>query len=236
MRLHDQGRLDVEAPVRDYLPGFALADDDAARTVKVWHLMTHTPGWEGQLDTADRGPATSEHFVESLRTLPQHAPPGEVWAYNNAGWGVAGRIIEVLTEQNIGDALHELVFEPLGLDRACASTGLATSFRFAAPHTESDGGETIVQRPFTLPVSVAAGGCAMSVENLLSYARFHLGDGTIQRSGGGTERLLSEGSLLQMRTARVAKNASSDEMGLGWHLRSLNGVLTCQHGVRRSPL
>lgn len=88
MRLHDQGKLDVEARVQDYLPGFALDDPTAASELRLWHLLTHTPGFEGQLDTPDRGPATSAHFVETLRELPQLARPGEVWSYNNAGWGV----------------------------------------------------------------------------------------------------------------------------------------------------
>lgn len=225
MRLHDQGRIDVEAPVRDYLPDFALADASAARDVRVWHLMTHSPGWEGQLGTPDRGPATLANFIETLRDLPQLARPGEVWSYNNAGWGVAGRILEVVTDRTIHQALDELVFDPLGLDRAFSLTGEAMTYRFAAPHSERAGAPQ-VNRPFQLPANVPAGGCAMSVENLLRYAEFHLGDGT---SVSG-ERLLSRASLESMRTARIRKNGSTDEMGLGWHLRSLNGVLTAQHG------
>ena len=96
MRLHDQGKLDVEGRVQDYLPEFALADTSAASELKIWHLLTHTPGFEGQLDTPDRGPATSAHFIETLRELPQLARPGKVWSYNNAGWGVAGRVVSTL--------------------------------------------------------------------------------------------------------------------------------------------
>lgn len=139
MRLHDQQRIDVEAPVARYLPDFRLADAEAAREVRIWHLLTHTPGWEGQLAAPDRGPATLSHFVETLHDLPQLARPGEVWSYNNAGWGVAGRVIEVVTGNTIGEALSALVFEPLGLERATSSTGVAMSYRFAAPHREEDG-------------------------------------------------------------------------------------------------
>lgn len=225
MRLHDQGRVDVEAPVREYIPDFRVADTDATRDVRVWHLMTHTPGWEGQLPTPDRGPETLTNFIETLRDLPQLARPGEVWAYNNAGWGVAGRVIEAVTDSTINEALDDLVFDPLGLDRAFSRTGEAMTYRFAAPHRERDG-RTVVNRPFQLPANVAAGGCAMSVENLIRYAEFHLGDGTTT-SG---ERLLTRASLEAMRTPRIQKNSSTDEMGLGWHLRTLDGVLTAQHG------
>ncbi len=225
MRLHDQGRLDVEAPVVEFLPDFRLSDAGATREVRIWHLLTHTPGWEGQLGTPDRGPATLEHFIETLRELPQLARPGEVWSYNNAGWGVAGRVLEVVTDSSIGEALDTLVFAPLGLHRATSSTGVAMSYRFAQPHRQ-EGNATRVIRPFALPANVAAGGCAMSVDSLIRYARFHLGDGTTP----GGERLLSRESLEAIRTPRIRKNSSSDEMGLGWHLRTLDGVLTAQHG------
>ena len=225
MRLHDQGRLDVEAPVRDYLPSFRVADAAATRDVRIWHLMTHTPGWEGQLPTPDRGSATLSNFTEGLADLPQLAKPGEVWAYNNAGWGVAGRVLEVVTDSTIGEALRNLVFEPLGLDRAFSRTGEAMTYRFAAPHREQ-GGRTVVTHAFQLPANVSAGGCAMSLENMIRYLEFHLGDGTTPDG----DRLLSRPSLEMMRSPRIRKNSSTDEMGLGWHLRTLDGVLTAQHG------
>lgn len=177
MRLHDQGRLDVEAPVRDYLPTFRVADASATRDVRIWHLMTHTPGWEGQLSTPDRGPATLASFTQGLVDLPQLARPGEVWAYNNAGWGVAGRVLEAVTDSTIGEALSDLVFNPLGLDRAFSRTGDAMTYRFAAPHRE-EGGRTLVNHAFQLPANVSAGGCAMSLDNMIQYLEFHLGDGT----------------------------------------------------------
>ena len=225
MRLHDEGRVDVEAPVREYLPDFGVADAAATREVRLWHLMTHTPGWEGQLGTPDRGPATLASFTERLVDLPQLARPGEVWAYNNAGWGVAGRVLESVTESTIGEALYDLVFEPLGLDRAFSRTGDAMTYRFAAPHREQ-GRRTVVNHAFQLPANVSAGGCAMSLDNMIRYLEFHLGDGTTPDG----ERLLSRASLEAMRTARIQKNSSTDEMGVGWHLRTLDGVLTAQHG------
>ena len=225
MRRHDQGLVDVEAPVREYITDFQVGDAAATRDVRIWHLLTHTPGWEGQLDTPDRGSATLANLTEGLRDLPQLARPGEVWSYNNAGWGVAGRVIEIVTDSTISDALYALVFEPLALDRAFSQTGEAMSYRFAAPHREQ-GGRTVATHTFQLYPNVAAGGCAMSLENMIRYLEFHLGDGTTPDGA----RLLSRASLEAMRTARIQKNSSTGEMGLGWHLRTLNGVLTGQHG------
>jgi hypothetical protein len=61
---------------------------------------------------------------------------------------------------------------------------------------------------------------------MLAYARFHLGDG-IGRDG---TRVLTRASLEQMRMARLRKNSTDEEMGLGWHLRKVGGVMTAAHG------
>ena len=226
MRLVEQGRIDLDAPVRAYLPDFRVADEQASREVRVWHLLTHTPGWEGQLGTPDRGAETGANFVAGLADLPQMARPGEVWSYNNAGFGVAGRILEVVTDGSIHEAMRDQVFAPLGLTHAFTRTGDAMTWRFAAPHREEDDGRNEVDHTFELPVNSAVGGAAMSIADMLRYARFHLGDGTAEDGS----RILTRASLETMRTARIVKNSTTDEMGIGWHLRRLNGVLTAAHG------
>jgi CubicO group peptidase (beta-lactamase class C family) len=224
MRLVDDGRLELRAPVQRYLPTFRVADERTSREVSLWHLLTHTPGWEGQLSSVERGDATLAEFTGSLAELPQLAEPGEVWSYNNAGFGIAGRVIEVVTGANIHDALRDLVFEPLNLSRALSRSGDALTHRFAVGHRQR-GDATEVIRPFSFFPNVTAGGLAMSLESLLRYARFHLGD-----PGAGAGAALSAASLEQMRTPQVKKNATEDEMGIGWQLRRLDGVRTAAHG------
>lgn len=225
MRLVAEGRMDVEAPVTRYLPEFRVKDDTATNAVTVAHLLSHTPGWEGQLSVEDRGTQTLAHFTSGLRELPQLAAPGEVWSYNNAGFGVAGRIVEVVTGQGIHDALRDLVFAPLGLPHAFTRTGTAMTHRFAVGHRQAKSGATEVIRPFDLPLNVTAGGAAMSLSTLLRYAQFHLGAGT---SSG--HQVLSPELVQQMRAPHVRKHGTDDQMGLGWHLRRLHGVLTAAQG------
>ena len=225
MRLYDRGLVDIEAPVKQYISDFRVANESTTAGVRIWHLLTHTPGWEGQLGPVDLGPDTLDNFVRALGDVPALAAPGQVWGYNNAGWGVAGRVIEVVTGLSVNDALAQLVFEPLGLDRAFTRTEEATMYRVATGHRVNAGG-TLVSQPSRLPANVPAGGCAMSLENLMRYALFHMGNG-MAPSG---EQLLTEESLRAIRSARVQKRSSTDDMGLGWHLRTLNGVLTAQHG------
>ena len=192
LRLVDEGRLALDGPIAEYLPDFRLRDEDASRLVTVRHLLTHTPGWDGDLPMTDLGVRTHESFVTGMADVPFLARPGEVWGYNNAGFSVAARILEVVTESSIHDALADLVFSPLGLTHAFTRTGDAMLHRFAAPHSEV-GGSTQVRHQFQLPLGTAAGGIAMSLASLTTYASFHLGDG----SGPSGERILSRAGTCQ---------------------------------------
>jgi CubicO group peptidase (beta-lactamase class C family) len=212
--------------VQRYLPEFRVQDESASREVTLGHLLTHTPGWEGQLSTEDRGVDALAHFAATImRDLPQLAPPGQVWSYNNAGFALAGRVIEVVTKLGIHDALRELVFAPLGLSRTFTRLPDAMTHRLSLGHRQQAGATQVI-RPFQTTSSTTAGGVMTSLDDLLRYAQFHLGDG----AGADGRPWLPRTLLERMRTTQVRKNSTGDEMGLGWHLRHLNGVQTAAHG------
>ncbi len=225
MRLVEQGKIDLHAPVRIYLPDFRVRDEAVSREVTVWHLLTHLGGWEGQVSGPERGTDTLKNFVASITDLMQVAPPGKAWSYNNAGFSIAGRVIEVVTGTSINRAISDRVFKPLGLEHAGTTTGDFIVNRFAAGHTTRDG-KTTLQRPFSPSTSVTAGGVGVCITDLLAYARFHMGDGTAANG----ERVLKRESLAQMRTAQARKQGTDDEIGLAWHIRQVGPIRTFGHG------
>ncbi|HSA55347.1 MAG TPA: serine hydrolase domain-containing protein [Gemmatimonadaceae bacterium] len=225
MRLVEQGKLDLNARVRTYLPDFRVRDEAASREVTVRHLLTHLGGWEGQVSGPDRGTETLRNFVGSITDLMQVAPPGAAWSYNNAGFSIAGRVIEVVTGTSINRAVRELVFGPLGLEHAGTTAGDFIVNRFAAGHAVRNGTATL-NRPFSPSVSVTAGGVGLCMTDLLTYARFHMGDGMAANG----ERVITRESLLQMRTPQMQKQSTDDEIGIAWHLRTIGGVRTASHG------
>jgi CubicO group peptidase (beta-lactamase class C family) len=226
MRLVEQGRIDLHAPVRKYLPDFRVADEAASRDVTVWHLVTHTSGWEGQLSATDKGDETLARFVAGLATNMQLAPPGAAWSYNNAGFAVAGRVIEVVTGKTFSDAIDDVVFRPLGLKLAFTRVGDVVSHWPAIGHIVSPDGTPGMERTFTLGSTLPAGGVAMSMDNLLEYARFHLGDGV----GADGNRVLTRATLDEMKKVQLRKQGYDEDMGLAWHLRNVGGVRTAAHG------
>ena len=225
MRLIEQGKVELHAPVRTYLPDFRVRDEAASRDVTVWHLLTHLGGWEGQVSGPDRGTETLKNFVGSITDLIQVAPPGKAWSYNNAGFSIAGRVIEVVTGKPINQAIHDLVFQPLGLEHAGTTSGEFIVQRFAAGHMTRDG-KTTLQRPFAASTSVTAGGVGLCITDLLAYARFHMGDG----SAANGERVLKRESLELMRTVQLRKQGTDDDIGLAWHIRQVGPIRTFGHG------
>ena len=226
MRLVEQGKVDLRAPVRTYLPDFRVQDEAVSREVTIWNLLTHTSGWEGQVSGPDRGEETLKNFVSTTSGLMQLAPPGAAWSYNNAGFSVAGRIIETVSGTSINVAIRDLVFNPLGLAHAGTTAGDFIANRFAVGHFNRGDSPPSLQRPFVPSTSVTAGGVGVCIADLLSYARFHLGDG---KAASG-ERVLRRDTLELMRTAQLRKQSSDDDIGIAWHLRNVGPIRTAAHG------
>jgi CubicO group peptidase (beta-lactamase class C family) len=235
MRLVEQGKLDLEAPVRKYLPEFRVRDEAVSRDVTVWNLLTHTPGWEGQVSGPERGEDTLRNFVATVMPdLMQVAPldsargepPAAAWSYNNAGFSVSGRVIEAVTGTSINRAIRDLVLTPLGLVHAGTNAGEFIVNRFAAGHANRGDAPPALQRPFSPSVSVTAGGLGVCITDLLAYAKFHLGDGTAANG----DRVLTRASLETMRTPQLQKQSTDDAIGIGWHLRRVGPLRVAAHG------
>lgn len=198
MRLVERSILDLNAPVRSYLPSLKLADGSVAARVTVRQVLNHSAGWLGD-DYVDfgRGEDALANYVASMVHLPQLTPLGQVFAYNNAAVVLAGRIIEMVTNKPYESAMRELLLDPLGLTHSDFFTDTLVGYNFSASHDEEDGRPAVQRSAWAMPRSIhSTGGLISSAKDQLRYARFHLGDGT---ADDGT-RLLTEQSLAAMRS------------------------------------
>ncbi len=223
MILVERGELDIDAPVRRYLPKLALADDDVAERVTMRHLLTHTAGWVGDY-FADHGAGDDalERMLGDLPRLPQLTPLGQVWSYNNAGFYIAGRVVEVVGGAPFELLVQRLLFEPLGLEHSLFFTEDVMTRRFAAGHHRSDDGPPTVARPWAIGrAHHAAGGISSTVVDLLRYARFHLTDG---------EGILTRASLDEMQRPHLAAAPIFGSVGLTWGIDDVTGVRLVHHG------
>lgn len=230
MRLVDQGKVDLDAPVRTYLPELVLRDEDVAAKVTVLQLLNHTAGWEGDLMTSTGdGDDALEKYVALVGELQQVSPLGSGVSYNNAALSVAGHLIARVCGTTYEQAIRDLLLDPLGMDMTFFFPNEVMTRRFAVGHNQAEDGTISVARPWAMARGNApAGGMSATARDQLAWARFHLGDGT---AADGT-RLLEEQTLRRMQapTAEMAGSALGDAVGISWLLGEIDGVRTVGHG------
>ncbi|TMC73610.1 MAG: beta-lactamase family protein [Chloroflexi bacterium] len=220
MRLVERGSLDLDAPIRRYLPEFRVRDEDAAKRATLRHLVTHTGGWLGDwFADFGKGDDALTRYVAAMADLDQLTPLGEIWHYSNSSFAVLGRLVELVTDKTYEAAARELLFIPLGMTRSFFGADEAITYRVAVGHNVVDE-RPVVARPWPLSRALTpVGGVITTIRDLLAYARFHLGDGR----GPNGARLLSEGSLELMRT-RLAPADNDRGVGVAWFLREVGGM------------
>jgi CubicO group peptidase (beta-lactamase class C family) len=230
MRLVEQGTLDLDAPIRSYLPDLRLASAEVAERVTLRHIFTHTGGWVGDyFDDLGHGEEALARIVGKMADLPQLTPLGAVWSYNNAGFYLAGRVLEVVTGKTYEAAVQDLVLGPLGMEMTFFFAADAITYRVASGHLNSFAeGEPPLKlaRPWALARTAhPAGGLTSSVKDQLRYVRFHMGDG---RSESGA-RLLTPESLAHMQSPLVPA-AAGDFFGVTWFIQEIDGTRIVRHG------
>jgi len=223
--LVETGRLDLDSPIINYLPDLHMSDATVREQVTMRHLLTHTGGWVGDYfnDFGAGGDALQRMVVEVGR-LPQLYPLGEFWSYNNSGFYLAGRVIEVLTGLPFETALKQYVLSPLGLKRALFFPEDILLERFAAGHEVIDK-QVAVARPWAVPRAVApAGGLVTDIPTLLRYARYHMGEWDDFES-----HILSLERVKEMQQPLLPATGFS-RMGLSWWIDDFDGVKIIRHG------
>jgi CubicO group peptidase (beta-lactamase class C family) len=227
MRLIETGKIELDAPVRTYLPRFKMADQDVAEKVTIRHLLTHTGGWIGDyFNDYGNGNDALNKMVRAISKLEQVTPLGEIWSYNNAGFNIAGRVVEVVTKKPFERVAQEMLLDPLGLGMTFYfPDDVMITHRFVVGH-HKEGNKVKVSRPWAIGRAAApVGGVISTVKDLLTYARFHMGDG----GSASGEKILSVKSLEQMRKP-LYPATGLDQIGLTWLIRNAEGLNIISHG------
>jgi CubicO group peptidase (beta-lactamase class C family) len=215
MQLVEDGRLDLDTPVRAYLPGFRLGDEEAAAAATMRHLLTHMGGWVGDsFEDPGRGDDALARRVEHLAELPQVVPLATLFDYNNVGFSIAGRVLEVVGGAPFEQLVEERVLRPLGLEQTYFYPEDVMTHRFAVGHYGSDEG-TVVARPWVLPRAAnSAGGLSSTLGDLLRYAGFHLG---------------ANPAWLERMREPQAEIRPGESIGITWMLRRIEGLQLFGH-------
>lgn len=225
MSFVDDGLLDLDTPVITWLPDLPLTDGTARESITLRHLVTHMAGFYGdRFDDHGTGDDALQKAVAAFYDLPQQTRPGELWTYCNAGFDLAGRVLEVVSGRRFEDLVRERIFEPLGMATTTYFPGEAIRHALSVGH-EGDSGALTVSDPWPLPRrSNPAGGVCTTPAELLRFARMHLGDGELDG-----QRVLSIHSARAMR-AKEVDAGPFQTWGLGWERVDFGGEVAVRHG------
>lgn len=220
MLLHQRGRLDIDMPLGELLPGFVIgrAQGERARHVKLGHLLAHNSGLPGYVEFF-RTAVTPAALYRACLELPLEAEPGARAEYSDPGFILLGKALDVLTEECLASWVRREVFAPLGL----ASTGFcpAPAARVAIPPTEEDRtmrhrriqGEVQDEHAWLLRGAGGHAGLFSNVPDLLRFAHEVLAATTASGSQAGASRLF-EKATVELFAERQGPAGSS--RALGW--------------------
>lgn len=210
LQLREEGRVDLDAPVTDYLPWFALRSRYAP--IALHHLLTHTAG----LSSGTEYTTDPRFEVWAARELHTAHAPGERHHYSNLGYKVLGVLLERLLDRPYAGIVEERILAPLGMRDTVATITHATRPRLATPHERLyDDRPSLPSHPVVPATWVetnSADGCiAGTAADLTAWLRLLL-----RRGATESVRILAEESFERMtrRWTRV-----SDTLAYGYGLR-----------------
>jgi CubicO group peptidase (beta-lactamase class C family) len=222
MKLVEDGKVDFDAPARKYIKDFRVKDKDVSKRVTVRHLLTHMGGWIGDyFNDFGNGDDALDKMVRDIAKLPQIQPLGTIWSYNNTGFNVASRIIEIVTGKPYERVAQEMLFDPLELKMSFFyPSDLLFTHRFVVGHQKVK--KVQVARPWAIGrAGNGVGGVVSTVRDLLKYARFHMSN--------GKKNVISGKSLKAMRVPQVDAGPRG-QMGITWFIRQAGDITFYAHG------
>lgn len=237
MQLVDEGKVSLEKPVKQYLRDFQVADPKTTSRVTVGQLLNHTSGIAGDFlpETSYTEENAIARYVDRCNLLPSFDAPGTRHSYSNAGYCIAGRLIEVVLGCSWFDAVVERIFEPLGMNNSIAHPSQVLRYRAAMGHVANpEKPELLMTAPdcyFPLGWAPAGATISLSAADLILFAKAHMSEG-LSQSG---QTWLSVDSIKSMQTPLIQlptdANPFATHWGLGWHLvRRPDMPLILSHG------
>ncbi|HET7301226.1 MAG TPA: serine hydrolase domain-containing protein [Oleiagrimonas sp.] len=224
MQLVEQGKLDLDRDINDYLD-FTIPPRDG-QPITLRNLMTHTPGFE---DTAKDLMPADVADVDLERYLKAHIParifpPGEIVAYSNYGAGLAGYIVQRVSGEPFAEYIEQHIFEPLGMSHSTFEQPLPASLApmMSKGYKRASSGDP---QPFELVDPAPAGAMTSTA---MDMARFMIA----QLQGGRYDgaRILQADTVARMHSLQYTPAPGMPGFDLGFYQENRNGLRIIGHG------
>jgi CubicO group peptidase (beta-lactamase class C family) len=232
--LVDEGKLDWDAPVRRYVPAFALHDPVATERMTPRDLVTHRSGLPRHDLAWYKSPCTRREIFDRLRYLEPSRDLRVVFQYNNLMYMAAGHVIEYVSGQSWEEFTRARILEPLGMVNTLFSVVEAQQTAdFARPHKEEKDDQVKEISFYEEQGAIGpAGAIVSSVAEMSRWVLLHLNQG---QQGG--RQIVSAAQIAQLHAPQVVvpDNGKYAELpapvtyGLGWAIQPYRGHTMIHH-------
>lgn len=193
--LVDEGKLDWDKPVRDFMPEFSLFDPVASERVTPRDLVCHRTGLPRHDNMWDFTEFTRREIFARLRHLQPSRDLRAAYQYNNLMYMAAGVLVETLTGMGWEQNLRERIFKPLGMSSTYPILPDVLGHpRLATPYLERDG-RVVPVAPKDFQSCGPAGTICSSAADMIRWVQLQL-----RRGKWGRRRLISEENLAQIHS------------------------------------
>jgi CubicO group peptidase (beta-lactamase class C family) len=227
MQLVEQGKLDLDQDINDYLHDFQIPST-YPEPITLRHLMTHTAGFEEQFgDEITTDPDAMIPLGENLaRFMPARVrPPGELTAYSNYGAALAGYIVSRVSGMDFESYVEENIFRPLGMARSSFRQPLPSGLdgTLAVGYSVSKG--SFKAEPFHYVTISPAGAMSSTALDMAQFMIAHLQD-----SQYGDARILQKSTAHKMHQRAFANDLRLNGFTLGFFDLEQNQQRILEHG------
>ena len=224
MQLFEQGKLDLDRDVNEYLD--YKIPDAFGKPITLKNILTHTPGFEEQIkDLFSTDTSAKPNLGQYLKThIPARIyPPGTVPAYSNYATAVAGYVVERVSGRPFEDYVNENIFKPLKMQRSTfvqpLPSGLAelmsNGYRLGSGTAES----------FEMINPFPAGSLSSSATDIAQFMMAHLQEGKL-----GDAQILKPETARLMHSRLFALDDAANAMCYGFYEETRNGHRIIGHG------
>jgi CubicO group peptidase (beta-lactamase class C family) len=228
MQLVEAGKIELDAPVRTYIPWFRVADESSSARVTVKHLLTQTSGFSGsaghrELAASDTSEQAIEKSVRALKDVTPVRAPGEAYEYSNINYTILGLVVQMVSGRSYESYMLENVFDPLEMSHSFTSLDEATRNGMSTGYLTFFGLPIAKHVPFNRG-NIAGGDLICSAEDMAHYLIAQLNEG---HYGHGS--VISAQGMDAMHQPLVSAEMPGDSYGMGWHVGPVNGVPAIWH-------
>ncbi|BFH60530.1 serine hydrolase domain-containing protein [Paenibacillus azoreducens] len=212
MQLVEQGKINLDAPVQNYLPNFRLADQDASRKILVKDLLHQVSGlstYDGRRVFSNTIPSIDELIVH-LKHTSLTEPVGSTFQYSNLNYDILGGIVQSVSNESYSEYIQNHIFKPLEMRNSFTSTQKAKNEGLATGYQSIFGFMVPMKQPDN-PSLLASGYLISSAEDMANYLIAQLNNGRFRHTS-----IASAESISQMHQPYAP--SVSGYYGMGWEI------------------